>query len=344
MNFIKECFHLIKSTYSILKDYTYYLPLLYVNFIYINDNYILQQCKVLNYNKNIINEYVVIILNVMYSYDFYINNKVHINTYFKNISIIILHELIKYKIYLKKIYNKYYINNNFILEDAYIYINAYESINIKLEFKYDLKNINKIDDKIFLNILNKYNIQNTEYNDDIRLKLIYYYKDIKYIQYIPYKPFFKTNNYYIPYPLYNQEIEEKLLKGIVEPLFNEEDNKLLLYTLFKIDCKNILNIEINNKNFNYYLHDYFEMIKTPFNDFGILYNCPIKLKWILIENGMDINKFNNLKITFLNGYLDENTFEFKEHELEMFKEDLEKIFISERMKEILTLKNKDLIF
>ena len=339
MNIINGCFYLIKKSYSIIKDYIYYLPLIYVNSIYINENYVLQECKIMNQNKNIINTYVILLLNIMYSYDFYERNKN--NIFINHASLYVLDKLILCKIYLKLLYNKYCINNNFRLEDAYIYINAYESINIKLYFKNELKNINKIDEATFLKLLNKYV---NEYNDDIRLKLIYYYKDVKYIQYIPYKPFFKTDNYYIPYPPYNQEIEEKLFKGVVEPLFNNEDNKLLLYTLFKIDCKNIYNIEINNKNFNYYFHDYFEMIKSPLNDYGILYNCPIKLKWILIENGIDIYKFDNIKIKFLNGYLDEQTFEFKDHQIEMSKYDLEKIFISDRMKEILLLKNKDLIF
>ena len=82
------------------------------------------------------------------------------------------------------------------------------------------------------------------------------------------------------------------------------------------------------------------MIKTPFNDFGILYNCPIKLKWILYENGIDIYSFSKFYLKFLNLYFDEEKMDLNNHFIEFNQDEIDNILISDRMKEILIQKNK----
>jgi hypothetical protein len=86
------------------------------------------------------------------------------------------------------------------------------------------------------------------------------------------------------------------------------------------------------------------MIKTPFNDYGILYHNPVKLSWVLSENNIDMKTFESFYLKFLNVYFDETTFELKEHLVELNNNDLDNIFISKNMLNILNiyllLKNK----
>ena len=80
------------------------------------------------------------------------------------------------------------------------------------------------------------------------------------------------------------------------------------------------------------------MIKTPFNDFGILYNSPVKLIWVLVENNIDINDFNKFYLKFESVYINEETYELHEHFIEMTKNNLNEYIISNRMKEIIIQK------
>lgn len=83
------------------------------------------------------------------------------------------------------------------------------------------------------------------------------------------------------------------------------------------------------------------MIKTPFNDYGILYNVPIKLIWFLVENNIDISTFNKFYLKFESVYINEETFELNEHTIRMSNNDLNEYIISDRMKEILIIKKKE---
>ena len=91
---------------------------------------------------------------------------------------------------------------------------------------------------------------------------------------------------------------------------------------------------INNEN-NKKIYDYMEMIKTPFNDFGILYDTPIKLLWILVENEIDIPSFNNFYLKYLLPILDEDKMELVEHSIQL--DNINNIIISKRMKDILKI-------
>lgn len=113
--------------------------------------------------------------------------------------------------------------------------------------------------------------------------------------------------------------------------------KKFLYSLFSIDSKNILNIKINDVE-NLQLLNYFQCLKTPFNDFGILYNVPVKLIWALYENNIDLESFNKFELNFLNPYFDENTFELIEHNIKLSNNELNNIIISNYHKDILDKK------
>ena len=78
-------------------------------------------------------------------------------------------------------------------------------------------------------------------------------------------------------------------------------------------------------------------MKSKFSIFGILYDSPVKLGWVLSENNINIEEFNELKINFTN-YFDEDTFELKEHTIILNNNDLNNNIISERMKEIMAIK------
>ena len=85
---------------------------------------------------------------------------------------------------------------------------------------------------------------------------------------------------------------------------------------------------------------YFESVKTPFNDFGILYNVPIKLIWALYENNIDLENINTFELIFLNPYFDEDTCELKVHNIKLLGNQLNELIITDHMKDILRKKNE----
>jgi hypothetical protein len=107
-----------------------------------------------------------------------------------------------------------------------------------------------------------------------------------------------------------------------------------------MESKDIMEIKINETKCDTMIN-YIEMIKTPFNDYGILYNTPIKLIWCLTENNIDITKFSKFYMKFESFYFDEEKLELNEHYIEMFKKDLNDIIISKRMIEIIKQKKKE---
>ena len=229
------------------------------------------------------------------------------------------------------------------------------------------KNIREINKLLIFNLYSLLNIH-FDNNVDIRLKIYFKYNDIDYIIYFPYNNFNiinlseiscvdkelfsgeqsfyeknntdNTDNYYIPYPPYSELIINNLRNDIIYPSYTTQLKKKYLYSLFNIDSKDILSIEINNNNYNN-LIKYFEMIKTPFNDYGILYNVPIKLIWCLVENNIDISAFFKFYLKFESVYINEETFELNEHTIEMTNNNLNEYIISDRMKEILIIKKKE---
>lgn len=253
----------------------------------------------------------------------------------------IIDYLIKIKIYISiYINNLIYgpINNKFKL----IKCELYSDISTKYDVtKYFLYNVdNKIDKALIEKIYSNNSIIFID-NEHIRLKITFSFNNQIYILYYSYnineslRPLLNTDNYYyIPYPPYDEAIIENYRKNIVVPTYLDFYKKIGIYNLFSIESKNIENVMINNEN-NKKVYDYIEMVKTPFNDFGILYDMPVKLLWILVENEIDITSFNNFYLKYLLPILDEDKMELVEHSIKL--ENINNIIISKRMKDILKI-------
>jgi len=246
--------------------------------------------------------------------------------------------ILNIKIKITNFIKNYYKYPDFKINKILLYRNLIEEYDVTNYFKYN--NIKYIDNNLIENILYE-NLIHYNLNENIRLKIFFLYKNVEYIIYFPYdknnKNEFNEPTKFIPYFPYSEDIIKNYRNDIVTPLYTKNNKKKYFYSLFGMDSKDISYVSINNvKNNN--LLKYFQMIQTPFNDFGILYDIPVKLKWVLSENNININDFNELKINFTN-YFDENTFEMKEHNIILNKDDLNNNIISERMKEILAIKN-----
>jgi hypothetical protein len=234
-------------------------------------------------------------------------------------------------------------NNKFKLIKCELYTDLTTNYDVTKSFLY---NVNyKIDKSLIKKLYSNSNLLLIN-NEHIRLKISFYYNNKKYILYYPYiinKNLRKLLNtdydeyYYIPYPPYDETIIENYRKNIVIPTYIDYSKKIGIYNLFGIESKNIETVMINDENNlnNKKIYDYMEMVKTPFNDFGILYDTPIKLLWILIENNIDIPSFNNFYLKYLLPILDEDKMELVEHSIKL--DNINTIIISKRMKDILKI-------
>ena len=234
----------------------------------------------------------------------------------------VLNYILYIKLYIMSLFKK---QIKFNVNKVILYTNLRNNFNVTLKFKNNIKDI--INNDIILNMYKSENISFIK-DENIRLKIYFEYDNINYIVYIPYS----NEEFYIPYPFYSEDILKNYGNNIVKPLYL--DNKKKIYSLFNLESKDILNVKINNIE-NKNLMNYFEYLKTPFNDFGILYNIPIKLIWILIENNIEIDDFNNFELNFLNMYFDEELIDLKEHFINLNKNDINNFIISNRMKSIL---------
>jgi hypothetical protein len=342
---------LIFSDTNIIYTFFYIVPLIYELFI----------------NKDLLQS---IRITSIYTYEI-INNKDIILNITSNliyrISLLIFLTLLDYVLYMKMYiinYYKSFLNHNFIVTKVELYTDLYYKIDVTKYFK---KNkIDKIDktliDTLFIenNIFSgerssKENIMNLSKRsadkelfsgehsskENTRLKIYFKYQLINYIIYYPYECFnnnknnnIEETNYYLPFPIFTKEIIDNFKNDIILPYYTKIKNKKEYYSLFQMESKDILLTCINEIQ-NEELFQYFNLIKTPFNDFGILYNVPVKLIWILVENNINIETFESFYLKFLSVYFCEKEFDIKEHFIKMDNNDLDKIFISERMKSIM---------
>ena len=297
---------IIKSFYNY--NYILYPIVFYINFIKTN---IYTKCLI----------YLYILCELYY-------NKIYILDY-----------IIGIKIYLQKLYIKYFINNNFILCKVLLYTDLDTNINVTKTFKKIINSsINSsISSKIFTRLYRIYNLRFI-YNSNIRLKIFFKFYNRDYIIYYQYSRINKE----IPYPIYTDDIMTEYKKDIIKPYYNIYGKKSIIYSLFNMDCKDISNVSINN-NENLRLLKYIKMIQTPFNDFGILYKLPVKLIWVLKENYINIKTFKNINISFSNMYFDEDNFELKNDFINLSNKDINNIIISKRIENILNIYNKKYI-
>jgi len=253
--------------------------------------------------------------------DYFINTKIYVSNFIDNL-----------------IYGP--VDNKFKLIKCELYTDLTINYDVTKSFLYNISD--KIDKALIEKIYSNYNLDFIN-NENIRLKISFYYNNKKYILYYPYnitKNLRKLLNtkyddyYFIPYPPYNEQIIENYRKNIVVPTYLDLSKKIGIYNLFGIESKNIENVMINNLN-NKKLYDYMEIAKTPFNDFGILYDTPIKLSWILVENEIDIPSFSTFYLKYLLPILDEDKMELVEHSIQL--DNINNIIISKRMKDILKI-------
>jgi hypothetical protein len=320
-------FSILFININIIYILLYTLPLLYILLYRLLYNYSLLQS--------------IYITNI-YLYELIKNKDYILELLFKYLKyglLFILDNGLSFKIIITNYY-KSLLNNNFIISNVYLYTDLNNKINVTKYFKDNIL-LNKIDRDLIDLLYIKNNIT-TDKNNDTRLKIYFKFRQIDYIIYFPYKIIIDghtpinldLNNYYLPIPIYTDAIIDNLKNDIILPHYNKEKDKKEFYSLFQMESKDILLTCINNIH-DYKLFEYFNLIKTPFNDFGILYNVPVKLHWILVENNIEIETFEHLYFKFLSVYFCEKEFDIKEHFIKFDNNDLDKIFISERMKEIL---------
>ena len=332
MNFLKTFYkeiynnfyvpNIIKS-FNYLCNYLFFVPLIYVNF----------------YETTIRIKYMVNIFYIIYFYDtfredliYYYEERYKI---FENLLDIILITKIKI-IELKNIYFK---ECDYKLNQVLLYTDINNNIDVSKYFK--INNINYIDKLLIKNIYDYYNIK-FDYNENIRLKIIFLFKQEEYIIYFGFNnQIQEIDNYLIPYPPYTEEILKNYRNDIILPYYVlNNSKKKYFYSLFQIESKNLLSIEINGIE-NQKLFEYFKKIQTPFCDFGILYKNPVKLIWVLKENNIDIDNFESFYLKFLNLYFDDDLIDLKEHYIKLDKNDLNKYIISKRMEDIISLKSNN---
>lgn len=307
-NYIKNNINL---TRSLKKNYKYlmFFPVIYVN----------------SYTKYNLLKYFINILCITYfTYE---------TRYY------LLDKLIIYKISIENYINNIYKKPDFQLKKVWLYTDLKQKYNVINYFKYN--NVVKINTQIISDIYKYINIKFL-FNNDIRLKIEFYYKNQEYIIYYSlYKLIDDTNrigSFYLPFPPYDEHILNKYRKNIIVPTY-EYYTQNKIYSLFNIESKNIEYIKINNNIVSdKKINDYFNKIQTPFNDLGIAYWCPVKLLWALSENNIDLNTFENFKLKFLNMYFDEEKYALLDHYIKLNKDNLNNIIISKRMLDVLKLK------
>ena len=300
---------------------------------------------IINIGKLIIKSDYTIFFPLLYS-TFFVNNKfikvgfgIAYFLYLYRYRTFYLEKIIDDILIIKlKIENKYFKKDNFILQKVLLYSNLKDNIDVTKYFKTNVSN--KINRNTIKELYEYKNIP-LEYNSDIRLKIFFLYKNINYIIYFPYSKNInkESEEYYIHYPPYSEKIIADYRNDIIPPFHTDIIKKKFLYSLFSIESKNIDTIMINNID-NIDLILYFESVKTPFNDFGILYNVPIKLIWALYENNIDLENINTFELIFLNPYFDEDTCELKVHNIKLLGDQLNELIITDHMKDILRKKNE----
>lgn len=275
-----------------------------------------------NVKENVyIISYLLLPLDILYLYYLYNNRYYYINS--------ILNSILQIKMFIQ---NRFKIDdNNFIIGKILLYTDLNQNIEVTQYFK---KNKIKYIDKNLIRNMYAENMMIINAKDakdaNIRLKIFYRFQGNNYIMYYPYS----CSNNYIPFPPYSKEIMESYRNDLIIPTYTKIYKKRYIYPIFSTECKDIAYVNLNSNN-DEALLNYFNKIKGPFNDFGILYKTPILLKWILVENNININNFETLYIKFLSVYFDETDYELKDHYIDMNKDMLDNILISKRIKNIL---------
>lgn len=256
------------------------------------------------------------------------------NEYENNIDSDLMNDMINYYQFIKL---SNFINENiknikaspyfvFILSVFFDYLNTLLDNYIKIKL-YSKEKYNLIKDCLFSNnyvqeiyLLNENNYIKVE---DINIELInkqYFEETFK--QYkitldeescILIKYYYKEKNYRL-YVNYN-EIAEKVinLPLNIENMNKEYENKYkkdILY-FFKNECSEIESAQINEID----IKEIMEECNGIFNDFGLLSNNKIHVKYLMKE--LNIVELESLELKYKNFHLDEDAMELVEHKIEI---------------------------
>lgn len=202
----------------------------------------------------------------------------------------LLDNYIKIKLYSKEKYNLIkdcLFSNNYVQEIYLLNENNYikvEDINIKL--------INK---QYFEETFKQYKIT---LDEESCILIKYYYKEKNYRLYINYNEMEeKVINLPLNIENMNKEYEDKYKKDI-------------LY-FFKNECSEIESAQINKID----IKEIIEECNGIFNDFGLLSNNKIHVKYLMKE--LNIDELESLELKYKNFHLDEDAMELLEHKIEI---------------------------
>jgi hypothetical protein len=126
---------------------------------------------------------------------------------------------------------------------------------------------------------------------------------------------------------------EDFKKDIVMPYYPHHDSKPIIYPFFMMDCKDIENVILYKQDITHFMLRIVQKVQSPMCDFGLLYDCPVRLKWIFVENGLELYK--EFKVKYMGYYLNEDTMTLED--LEMVVHD---IFIIKEMQSVIEKKSK----
>lgn len=254
----------------------------------------------LNSIMNMFQYYLKIIKKIPFLNKIYIFFSIFLNFSFEKI--------LEVKIQVNKFYEKYLINNNFILLQTKLIYNNHNGHLIKLNINNFMneKKINILQNKLFEEIVKYYYINDIKYNNDIRLQLNYKFNNKNYKIFYSYleinngkENYNKLNKNEMIIPFYDKEYIE--LFNIVKAMKEKID-------YFKMNCKDIEYIKIND---NIYNNTFIEEYLGPLLDFGFIYRAPIKIKWILDE--LAIDELYSFELKFMTPYFDEDEMDLIDH-------------------------------
>jgi len=235
------------------------------------------------------------------------------------------------------IYKKEYWNNLFYKMD-------WNNIFTKNMVKYMIEQFRKDHIQKEIKNLGEINVNRDDIKD-MRLRVYGRYMGNEFILYVPYENGIKikdsTEISHFCYPFYDKERMNLYREDIIYPYYTKNPKKNYdLYSCFQLDSKNIKKIKINGVEVDVETKNLFEKLRTPFFDFGILYHCPIKVKWILQEIKYDIGHFEKIEVEFMQLLFDEDKFELKPHIF--YSENINDYFITDHMKKKIIKRNEEM--
>lgn len=302
--------------------YTFTFPTIYVNYINFREH--------TSYTN---------FINFMYLYILFFNYKPILMDIVDNYANIMYYYHHYYPICKRFIKEKIYKNPypEFDLINATLYTNLTKKTDVTSFFNNSntIKTLTMIDSYTFDLLAYKYNLvlKNSTKLTDIRLRLEFIFNEKKYIIFIPYEI-----KRYVSYPPFTNQIMEKYKHSIILPNHEVVNKRFPLYSYLHINFKDIEEAIITTMNNIINIKEYISQINTPFYDMGLLYDCEIPLKWILVDNNINELDFIKLDIKYSSPYFNEERMELEDNIITITN--LNDICKSRILNEYLELKSK----